>query len=579
MRKGNAARAWNGLAACLSWSVLLGCVVASTAQEAVPSPESNYFIQFPSVEPEKDAGAASKGETPGGGESGAGVMSGQPKQGEGKDKDKKEEKKPFWATHPVYTTLPRTGWFQIAPTGPGYYSFLDVVEHNYRENPPKNPWPPTSPYIDSFFNADFRYLDDPKNTQFDYMDCLKRIHPNDCWLISLGGEFRTRYMNEVDSRLTTTDNDYDLVRTRLYGDVWYCDDLRFYVEYIDAQIFGQDLDPVFIDVDRSDLLNIFTDVKLFDFKNKPAYLRAGRQELLYGSQRLISPLDWANSRRTFEGVKAFWHGEKVDVDLFYTRPVIVSPSHFDYQDSNRDFVGAWTTFRPKKGQAIDLYYLYLNQDRPVSPVVPPGGRGGFNVNTIGTRFAGDKDGRYLWDFETMYQFGQYQNQSISAGAATVGLGYRFKDCKVNPTFWIYNDYASGDDNGGRGETFNQLFPFGHFYMGFLDYVGRQNIDDLNMQFSFNPTKWITVLTQAHFFYLPAPRDALYSASGQVLRIDPTGSSGRHVGNEIDFFVNFHLSMHSDIWVGYSKMFAGEFIRNTGPDVSPELLYLQYSYKW
>ena len=41
---------------------------------------------------------------------------------------------------------------------------------------------------------------------------------------------------------------------------------------------------------------MFADVRLFKFgdKDNPVYFRVGRQELLYGSQRLISTLDWAN---------------------------------------------------------------------------------------------------------------------------------------------------------------------------------------------------------------------------------------------------------------------------------------------
>ncbi len=35
-------------------------------------------------------------------------------------------------------------------------------------------------------------------------------------------------------------------------------------------------------------------------------------------------------------------------------------------------------------------------------------------------------------------------------------------------------------------TFQQLFPFGHFYLGYLDLVGRQNIRDLNFQLSMHP---------------------------------------------------------------------------------------------
>jgi hypothetical protein len=151
---------------------------------------------------------------------------------------------------------------------------------------------------------------------------------------------------------------------------------------------------------------------------------------------------------------------------------------------------------------------------------------------------------------------------------------------LNPTFWVYYDFASGSDHGVfQGGTFNQLFPFGHFYLGFIDDVGRQNIQDLNLHAYVYPTNWITTGLQAHFFYLESAKDALYSAGGAVERTSPKGNAGKHVGDELDFTTNFHLNFHQDILVGYSVMFAGEFIRKTGNPTSPQLLYVQYSYKW
>src|SRR5438105_5268451 len=162
---------------------------------------------------------------------------------------------------------------------------------------------------DSFFNADFRYLDDPDNTQRDFFDCLHRIHLRDNWMFSTGGEVRIREMHETDSRLSGIDQNYQQVRTRIYGDLWFQDRFRLYVEYLDAQSFNQRLAPLPIDINRSDLLNLFVDIKLIDINGHPAYVRAGRQELLLGSQRLVSPLDWANTRRSFEGVRGFYTGE------------------------------------------------------------------------------------------------------------------------------------------------------------------------------------------------------------------------------------------------------------------------------
>ncbi len=493
---------------------------------------------------------------------------------------KQDEPKPFWTTVPPYITPVRSGNMAVPPTGPGYYSFKDVLQHNYREQPPKLPWAPIGVMQNSLFDADFRYLDDPKNTVHDFFDPIKRIHLGNKWLWSLGGEERYQLKNEVANgeRLDGRNNPYySLNRLRLSSDLWYCDELRWYVEFIDAVSSNQALMPLNIDINKGDFLDLFVDVKLAEFKKHPVYVRGGRQELLYGSQRLISPLDWANTRRTFEGAKVFWHGDKFDVDAFWMRPVQILPSRLDTWEVNRQFAGLWTTYRPVDGQWIDAYYLYLDNDLPFPPV-PPGGRGGLNVNTVGSRYAGRKDS-FLWDFEGMYQFGAVTDNSISAGAATAGVGYWCQRAAWNPTFFIYYDYASGDDDGGRGGTFDQLFPFGHYYFGAADAVGRRNINDLSLHMFVYPTKWIFAGLQGHFFYLDSAKDALYNFQGIPTRKDPTGRAGKHVGEEVDFIINFHLSMHQDVLIGFSQLFPGEFIRNTGSARSPELFYLQYSFRW
>ena len=51
--------------------------------------------------------------------------------------------------------------------------------------------------------------------------------------------------------------------------------------------------------------------------------------------------------------------------------------------------------------------------------------------------AGDFDGRFLYDGEAMLQTGQRVNQTICAGAASGGVGYRAKDIRWNPTAWFY----------------------------------------------------------------------------------------------------------------------------------------------
>jgi hypothetical protein len=484
-----------------------------------------------------------------------------------------------WTKVPPIRPAPRLGYFIVWPTGPGYYSLLDQLRGNYREKAPNLPFGLFGFTPWSWFDVDFRYLDKPDNTQHDYLDCLKRIHLGDDWLLSFGGQTWVRMMREVDSRLTTFNNNYELFRTRFDVDLWYRDVFRVYAEYIYADAFNFDLEPLPIDINRSDLLNLFADLKLAQLDG-PVYLRVGRQEMLYGSQRLISPLEWANTRRTFQGVKGFYLGKDWDFDLFWVQPVVPNRNAFDSVDNNRNFFGAWATRKFRPGNALDLYYLYLDNTNPTA-VGENGVAAGQYIHTLGTRCFGDRD-NLLYDVELMLQLGTFSNQDKVAGNTTYGLGYFFKDVSWKPQFWVYYDWASGDSTPGRGPintTFNQLFPFGHYYFGYLDLVGRQNIRDVSAQLVFFPENYLTALVQFHNFWLDSSRDALYSAAGVPLRVDPTGRAGHFVGQELDLVLSVQLATHSNLLLGWSKLFAGEFIKRSGPDVSPELFYLQYNYRW
>jgi hypothetical protein len=509
-----------------------------------------------------------------------------------------------WSKVPPIFPTPRTGCFFIAPSGPGYYSLRDLLEHNYREKAPFYPTVPPflSPVFTPFFDADYRYLDNPDNTQFDFFDPIKRFHPTPNTMFTVGGEERLRYMDETNSRLTGKDNAYLLTRSRVFVDFWFRDIFRVYVEFLDARSTHQTEVPLLIDRDYADFLNLFGELKIVDFLDHPGYLRVGRQEMLFGSQRLISPLDWANTRRTFDGARAYWHGDKVDADVFITQPVIPNVDRLDAPDSSILFGGVWLTYRPAKGQFIDLYYLDINNDDNVAPgLFNKKGKqvkGTYNTSTLGSRIGGDYHNGLLWDFEGMWQFGDWSNQTTSAWAGTAGLGYNFANVLFTPSFWAYFDYASGDHNPGFGQhgTFNQLFPFGHFYFSQIDDFGRQNIQDLNFQANFRLTPWIFTNIQYHILHLDAAKDALYGPQGALApqggaieRIDPTGKAGTDVGQVLHVLTNFHLTQHQDIFIGYAHLFAGTYLKEAPvpgfKTVTPaqasdgELFYIQYSFRW
>jgi hypothetical protein len=537
---------------------------------ATPAPES-----LPTTAPED-------GQPKAGAASGATAPAAAPKVGDG-GKDAKAGgakadegwKHENWAKVPPIVPPVRVGWFILPPSGPGYYSLLDQLRGEYRESPPRFPMGAQGLNSNPYFNYDFRYLESPTNTQVTWSDPYKRIHLcDDNVLLSMGGEIRDRYMDETSSRGTGRKNVYHLFRTRAYVDAWYQDEYRFFADLNYTQTFNQDLPQLPSDASGPELQNVFLEAKAGTFQDRPIYVRAGRQELLYGSQRLISPPDWSNIRRTFQGVKSYWQNEKWNVDAFWVQPVAADPDRFDSVDSNRNFFGVWATYRPRKGATMDMYVLSLLQS-----AAPTNG----DTNTFGGRLSGDIDQGFLYDFEAAVQSGTRGGRQIYAQMATGGIGYRFGDCPWTPHIWAYYDYASGDkDPTGRSgsyRTFNQLFAQAHNYFGYIDLVARQNIHDLNFQVSVTPVPWMNALIQYHIFRLDSARDALYAARGVVLRSDPTGRSGNQVGSEIDFLLNMHLSTHTDLMIGLSEFYGGSFWKQTGSPENVATFYSQASIKF
>ncbi len=149
--------------------------------------------------------------------------------------------KTFWETvWPTIVPYPRTGNFYVAPSGPGYYTLYDFLQGRELQDRPRNPYLQWGQNANPFFNVDFRYLDNPNNTETFLFDSLKRIHLGDDWLFSTGGEFRDRY-SSLDNAylynkkpLAGANEDFNLMRARVYGDLNYLDIFRLYGEFISA---------------------------------------------------------------------------------------------------------------------------------------------------------------------------------------------------------------------------------------------------------------------------------------------------------------------------------------------------------
>jgi hypothetical protein len=359
------------------------------------------------------------------------------------------------------------------------------------------------------------------------------------------------------------------------------DNFRLFVQGKSSLIDGREGGPRPVDADEADIQQAFIDGTIPLSDKQSVMLRFGRQDLAYGAQRLISPLDWTNVRRTFEGVRGSLRLEAHTLDLFWVRPVIIEKVELNDGDDDTSFAGIYdvmklpNVFGKSAGSKIDLYFLALNKDvNDITPVES-------DTYTLGARFSSNPKPWDL-DVEADYQFGEFGTGDISAWSFAIEGGYTFTNTAMSPRVTLGFDIASGDDDptDPDRQTFNQLFPLGHLYFGFIDVIGRQNIIDLHPAVTLKLTPQLTFRGEYHIFWREGKNDALYAASGAPL-IPAGASSEKFVGQEIDLLMTWQFDRHLQVYGGYSHFFAGDFVEDsgaaTGADEDIDFLYAALVY--
>ena len=430
-------------------------------------------------------------------------------------------------------------------------------------------------YKDPFYDNNFSYLNDPY-----YDGCLlgerfKQWHFPvccECTTLDLGGQYRLRYQDEVNMRglgLTGRDDSFLLRRLRLFANWKVTDYLRVYGEYLGATSDYEDFLPRPIEENPHEIQNLFVDLRLGASEDGELWARGGRQELLYGAQRLISPLDWANTRRTFDGAKLYYHTDDWDLDGFWTQPIFAEPQSLDSPDGTQEFYALYWSYRGIPQELYELYWIgYADYDAPFAAAST------FKFQTVGGHLKAERD-QWLVEFEGAYQFGKFGDINHSAGFFTIGGGRDMKNLPWKPVLWVYYDWASGSDTIGNG--FNQLFPLGHKYLGFMDFFARTNIEDFNILLEMNPADKWKMIVWWHMFHLQNGNDVPYRINGLPETTTPGGST--YLGNELDLLAIWKQTPRMSWLFGYSHFFTGDWYR-TNPTPPPftgdaDFVYVQW----
>jgi hypothetical protein len=416
------------------------------------------------------------------------------------------------------------------------------------------------------YDEDYRYLQDAEK-RTDFLDSVKYCSLDRAadWWATLGGEARLRYeyfKNPQWGAAPQDNNGYLLQRYMLHGDVHYQDVFRLFTKFKSGLVEDRTGGPRPTDQDDFDLHQLFVDGRIPWGEKQSLTLRAGRQELAYGSSRLISYRESPNVRLSFDGAKAMLQLDSWHVDAFAVRPVDTNPGVFDDgsdPDTKLWGVYAVTPIRVLPGWNGDFYYLGIERDDATFDQ----GTARELRHSFGTRLWG-KRAKLDWNFEFVYQFGTFGDGDISAWTAASDTGYTFAELAGRPRLGLKADITSGDkDPSDRDlETFNPLFPKGAYFSE-TGLIGPANHIDLHPSLELNPTKQLTLTIDWGFFWRESAHDGIYN-NGVDVTVPAGSSRARYVGDQVQMLAEWRIQRHLAWTAAYAHFFAGDFLSDNTP---------------
>lgn len=374
--------------------------------------------------------------------------------------------------------------------------------------------------------------------------------------------------------------DFVLQRAWISLDFQFHEHLRGVVSIMDSRQWGDQ--TVGADASETYLREAFVEVQeLFD---QPLTIKLGRGLVpALGDQRLFSALDpWANVPRIWDGVQVTYAPKGWWVTGFASnlREANVQTPRGDEHD---DFwlTGLYASCRLIEKHELDAYFVWRNLSDDIFANQAGTRTGDREDYTAGARLKGET-GPLGYSGEAVLQWGSQAGERVQAFAAAAKSWFTQKldeDSKLR--LGVEYAFASGDQDPTDGvvETFDPIFPFGHFYHGHMDLMLWRNMHAVSAQAAVFPLPWVSLHLDGHVFWLDERADAWYGV-GRTQRRDPTGDAGSHVGTELDAYVQVRLLENRlFLWTGYSHFWTGELVRDTGKseDMDWAFAHLEFNF--
>lgn len=347
------------------------------------------------------------------------------------------------------------------------------------------------------------------------------------------------------------------------------------VEFQDSRQFG---DEKRADSTARELQSTDLSLGYIEFKNvitDGLYIRAGRQILSFGDERLLGAFDYNNFSNRFDAFSLIYkipgpksEDGKPSPDLLNAHAFASIIEETNLETDDVFFGGLNVQSTPVDGVSLEAYYYFLSDTDERTHFSELGDPGNRHIHTLGGRVRGWVGG-FEAKAEGAFQFGEYSKDDIEAWAMALQAHYQL-DVPWKPRFGLFYVFASGDDNPTDGDrkTFENLFPTNHLHYGYADLFSWQNLENLQARFQVWPADGLSVWVDWHLFRLDDEEDFWYNAARAPVRsaTSPrtTGQgASQTVGQEVDVSLSYRLNSNLSFLAQYGHFFAGPYVDDTG----------------
>jgi len=414
---------------------------------------------------------------------------------------------------------------------------------------------------------------------WDPVKCLALARPN--WFLTVAGEARERYelVDYPAFGFGPSDTNGYLLQRFLLSTDWHTGTrARVFVELQSGLTHGRNGLPVASLTDQLDLHQGFVDLVPLKRTRHEIRIRAGRQELAFGTGRLVSAAEGLNVRRSFDGFRVIGrHGDWTWNAGIYHLVKTETGVFDDASDRNLTHWGLGAIGRHTlwAGAGFSLYYFGVERRDAIFAE----GMARSLRHTVGSRSWRAAVGPWDFNHEAVVQWGSFSGRRIWAWGFSSDTGLTFND-RLHTRVGIRADLASGDARRGDGalNSFDPLFPSAISYAGSSGLLGPTNLLDAGPTIRVSPSRGLTVTVGSPVFWRQSLADGVY-----LITTSPVPqlalSQARFVGVNPDVGLRWEFDRHLQVTALLSHFFLGPFLRDTTPGRAVNYGYTAISYRF